>query len=137
MVVPFRRCRDDGCGWLSLRRRPHQGRDQHWRRAGGEREVEDAIFTHPAIAECAVIAIADERWIEAIAAVVVLREGAEVTEDALLAHSRQTLAPFKVPKRVFFAEALPKNTAGKLLKRELRRAYTGQTSAVLGMAASA
>ena len=96
------------------------------------REVEDALFTHPAIAECAVIAIPDERWIEAIAAVVVLREGAEVTEEALAAHSRQTLAPFKVPKRIFFAESLPKNTAGKLLKRELRRHYAGQEGAVMG-----
>ena len=96
------------------------------------REVEDALFTHPAVAECAVIAIPDARWIEAIAAVVVLRDGAEATEDALIAHAMQTLAPFKLPKRVFFAEALPKNTAGKLLKRELRREYAGQDSAVMG-----
>ena len=98
------------------------------------REVEDALFTHPAIAECAVIAIPDEKWIEAIAAVVVLRDGAEATEDALIAHARAGLAPFKLPKRVFFAEALPKNTAGKLLKRELRKHYAGQASAVMGVA---
>ena len=98
------------------------------------REVEDALFTHPAVAECAVIAIPDERWIEAIAAVVVLREGAEASEAALVDHARATLAPFKLPKRVFFAEALPKNTAGKLLKRELRRHYAGQAGAVMGLA---
>ena len=97
------------------------------------REVEDALFTHPAIAECAVIAIPDPRWVEAIAAVVVLREGAEASEDALLDHARATLAPFKLPKRVFFAEALPKNTAGKLLKRELRLRYAGQAGAVMGI----
>ena len=97
------------------------------------REVEDALFTHPAIAECAVIAIPDDRWIEAIAAVVVLRDGAETTEAALVAHARQTLAPFKLPKRVFFADALPKNTAGKLLKRELRKHYSGQAGAVMGV----
>ena len=96
------------------------------------REVEDALFSHPAIAECAVIAIPDERWIEAIAAVVVLRDGAEATEESLVAHSRQSLAPFKVPKRIFFADSLPKNTAGKLLKRELRRQYAGQEGAVMG-----
>ena len=97
------------------------------------REVEDALFTHPAIAECAVIAIPDPRWVEAIAAVVVLREGAEASEEALLDHARTTLAPFKLPKRVFFAEALPKNTAGKLLKRELRLRYAGQAGAVMGI----
>ena len=100
------------------------------------REVEDALFTHPTVAECAVIAIPDERWIEAIAAVVVLRHGAEATEEALIAHGRTTLAPFKLPKRIFFADSLPKNTAGKLLKRELRRHYAGQDGAVMGIAPS-
>ena len=63
------------------------------------REVEDALFTHPAIAECAVIAVPDSVWVEAIAAVVVLREGAEASEAALIAHARQTLAPFKPTTR--------------------------------------
>ena len=98
------------------------------------REVEDAIFTHEAVAECAVIAIPDERWIEAVAAVVVLRDGAEVDEAALIGHARQSLAPYKVPKRVFFTDALPKNTAGKLLKRALRLHYAGQAGAVMGVA---
>jgi fatty-acyl-CoA synthase len=97
------------------------------------REVEDALFTHPAVAEAAVIPVPDTTWIEAIAAVIVLRKGAEVTEAALIAHARASLAPFKVPKRVFFADELPKNTAGKLLKRELRRTYAGQTGAVMGL----
>jgi fatty-acyl-CoA synthase len=88
------------------------------------REVEEALFTHPSVYEVAVIALPDPRWIEAVAAVVVLREGAEATEDALIAHARETLAPFKVPKRVVFASSLPRNTAGKLLKRELRSAYS-------------
>ena len=99
------------------------------------REVEDALFTHPAIAECAVIAVPDPVWVEAIAAVVVLREGEEATEAALIAHARRSLAPFKLPKHVFFAEALPKNTAGKLLKRTLREQYAGQAAAVMGLAA--
>ncbi len=98
------------------------------------REVEDALFTHPAVAECAVIAVPDERWIEAVAAVVVLREGAAADEAALISHARQTLAPFKLPKRVFFADSLPKNTAGKLLKRTLRLQYAGQAGAVMGVA---
>jgi fatty-acyl-CoA synthase len=100
------------------------------------REVEEALFTHPAVAEVAVIAVPDPRWIEAIAAVVVLREGTGLAraeaEPALLAHARERLAPFKVPKRVILAEALPKNTAGKLLKRELRARYAGTGDAALG-----
>jgi fatty-acyl-CoA synthase len=87
------------------------------------REVEEALFTHPAVYEVAVIALPDSKWIEAITAVVVLRPGVEATEDALTEHARTTLAPFKVPKRVIFTDALPRNTAGKLLKRELRAAY--------------
>ncbi len=97
------------------------------------REVEDALFTHPAISEVAVIAVPDPKWIEAVAAVVVLREGAEATEAELVEHARATLAPYKLPKRVFFADSLPKNTAGNLLKRELRVRYSGQTSAVMGI----
>jgi fatty-acyl-CoA synthase len=97
------------------------------------REVEDALFTHPAVSEVAVIAVPDPKWIEAVAAVIVLRDGAEASEAALIEHARATLAPYKLPKRVFFAETLPKNTAGKLLKRELRLRYGGTGSAVLGL----
>ncbi len=100
------------------------------------REVEDALFTHPAIAEVAVIAVPDAKWIEAIAAVVVLRAEsdlpAEDAEPALIAHARALLAPYKVPKRVFVAESLPKNSAGKLLKRELRVRYADTAEAALG-----
>ena len=98
------------------------------------REVEDALFTHPAVSEVAVIAVPDPVWIEAVAAVVVLRDGDDTSPEALIAHARGQLAPFKVPKRVFFAESLPKNTAGKLLKRELRERYSGTAAAVMGVA---
>ncbi len=98
------------------------------------REVEDALFTHPAVSEVAVIAVPDPKWIEAVTAVVVLRDGADATEAALIEHVRDLLAPYKRPKRVFFADALPKNTAGKLLKRELRAQYGGTASAVMGVA---
>jgi len=101
------------------------------------REVEDALFTHPALAEVAVIAIPDAKWIEAVAAVVVLREGAAVSEAELIDHVRPTLAGYKLPKRIFFAESLPKNTAGKLLKRELRTRYSGTATAVMGIETSA
>jgi fatty-acyl-CoA synthase len=92
------------------------------------REVEEALFTHSAVAEVAVIATADPKWIEAVTAVVVLREEAnewpvEQVERDLISHARERLAPFKVPKRVFVAQELPKSTAGKVLKRELRTRY--------------
>jgi fatty-acyl-CoA synthase len=97
------------------------------------REVEEALFTHPAVAEVAVIAVPDPKWIEAVAAVVVLRDGAGPDIEALLlAHARAHLAAYKVPKRIIIAEALPKNTAGKLLKRELRQIYAGTASGTLG-----
>jgi fatty-acyl-CoA synthase len=85
------------------------------------REVEEALFTHPAVSEVAVIGAPDPKWIEAVTAFVVLREGHAATEDALIAHARTLLAPFKLPKRVLFVDNLPRNTAGKLLKRELRK----------------
>jgi len=97
------------------------------------REVEKALFTHPSVSEVAVIAVPDPKWIEAVAAVVVLRDGMAVTEAALIEHARGQLAPFKLPKQVFFAESLPKNTAGKLLKRELRLRYSGTGAAVMGL----
>ncbi|MDE2577018.1 MAG: AMP-binding protein [Rhodospirillales bacterium] len=89
------------------------------------RDVEEALFTHPAVSEVAVIALPDPKWIEAITAVVVLRPGAVADQAALIAHAAAHLAPFKRPKRIIFAEDLPRNTAGKLLKRELRRIHAG------------
>jgi fatty-acyl-CoA synthase len=92
------------------------------------REVEEALYTHPAVAEVAVIGTPHERWIEAITAVVVSRGPADA-ED-VLAHAREHLAPFKVPKAVHFVDELPKNPSGKLLKRELRERFGGDASAV-------
>ncbi|MFF1450354.1 acyl-CoA synthetase [Streptomyces sp. NPDC058274] len=82
------------------------------------RQVEDALYTHEQVAEVAVIGLPDERWIEAVTAVVVPR--GEVTEAELLTHARETLAAFKAPKRVLFVDELPRNASGKILKRELR-----------------
>ncbi|MGW2472496.1 acyl-CoA synthetase [Streptomyces sp. NPDC001665] len=82
------------------------------------RQVEDALYTHPAVAETAVVGLPDERWIEAVTAVVVLK--GEATEDELIAHARERLAHFKAPKRVVFTDALPRNASGKILKRDLR-----------------
>lgn len=84
------------------------------------REVEEALFTHPAVREVAVIPLPDPKWIEAVTACVVRKEGAAVTEAELVEHARRVLAPFKVPKRVLFVDELPRNASGKLLKRVLR-----------------
>ncbi|MEH0474369.1 acyl-CoA synthetase [Streptomyces sp. B21-097] len=82
------------------------------------RQVEDVLYTHEAVAEAAVIGLPDEKWIEAITAVVVAR--GEVSEEELIALARERLAPFKAPKRVLFVDELPRNASGKILKRELR-----------------
>ncbi|PWC39453.1 fatty acyl-CoA synthetase [Azospirillum sp. TSO35-2] len=92
------------------------------------REVEEALYTHPAVAEVAVVALPDPKWIEAVTAFVVLRSGQSADADGLIAHCRHHLASFKLPKRVFFVDQLPRNTAGKLLKRELRRTYADTAS---------
>ncbi|MFE1198093.1 acyl-CoA synthetase [Streptomyces olivaceoviridis] len=91
------------------------------------RQVEDALYTHEAVAEAAVVGLPDERWIEAVTAVVVPR--GEVTEEELIAHVKARLAPFKAPKRVLFVGELPRNASGKILKRELRDRFGGQPGA--------
>ncbi len=93
--------------------------------SGGENiasvEVEQAVASHPAVLEVAVIAHPDERWGEVPAAYVALREGAAATEEEIIAHARQRLAHFKAPKRVVFGP-LPKTSTGKVQKFVLRDA---------------
>jgi fatty-acyl-CoA synthase len=92
--------------------------------SGGEnvssREVEEALYEHPAVSEVAVVAAPDPKWIEAVCAVVVTRPGTSVDEGELITFSKERMAGYKVPKRVVFVDALPKNPSGKILKRELR-----------------
>jgi fatty-acyl-CoA synthase len=87
------------------------------------REVEEVLFTHPAVSEVAVVGLPDPKWIEAVTAFIVLRQGHEVDEAELLTLARKHLAAFKLPKKILFVDQLPRNTAGKLLKRELRKVY--------------
>lgn len=84
------------------------------------REVEDAIYKHTSVAEVAVIGTPDDKWIEAITAVIVLRDGHEATAEEIIEHTRELLAHFKIPKRITFVDELPRNQSGKLLKRALR-----------------
>ncbi len=91
--------------------------------SGGENissiEVEDALYKHPAVMAAAVVALPDEKWGEVPCAYVELRDGAEVTAEAIIAHCREHLAGFKVPKKVVFCE-LPKTSTGKIQKFVLR-----------------
>lgn len=84
------------------------------------REVEEALFTHPAVQEVAVVPLPHPRWIEAVTAFVVVRRDATVDEAILIEHARGRLAAFKVPKRVIFVDELPRNASGKILKRVLK-----------------
>jgi fatty-acyl-CoA synthase len=95
--------------------------------SGGENiypaEVEDVIYGHPDVAECAVIGVPHERWGEVGRAIVVRRAGTALDEEALLEHLDGRLARFKQPRTVVFTEALPRSGAGKVLKAELRKAF--------------
>jgi long-chain acyl-CoA synthetase len=102
---------------------------------GGENvygtEVEDVLFRHPAVLEAAVFGVPDERWGEAVHAVVVLRS--EVSEAELISHCHAAIAGYKVPKRIDFrSEPLPKSGAGKVLKRELRAPFWADRDALVG-----
>lgn len=101
-------------------------------KSGGEnvasREVEEALYTHPDVAEVAVIGVPDPKWVERVCAVVVRRAGTTASEAEILARA-SGLAAFKRPKEVRFVDSLPKNPSGKILKRELRTMF-GDTFAI-------
>ena len=96
-------------------------------KTGGEnvssREVEETVYRLPAVSEVAVIALSDPHWVEAVTAVVVVKSGQQLDEATVVEHCRAQLAHFKCPKRVIFADGLPRNPSGKILKRELRLRY--------------
>ena len=95
--------------------------------SGGEnvypREVENCIFGHEAVADCAVIGVPSERWGETIKALVALKDGAEATEESIIETCRRRIAHFKCPTSVEFIDELPRNASGKVLKRVLREKY--------------
>jgi fatty-acyl-CoA synthase len=94
---------------------------------GGENvssiEVEDAVFSHPAVAEVAVIGIPDDKWGELVTALVVVAEGEQVSEADIVGHCRGKIAGYKIPKKVEFRDAIPRTATGKIQKFKLRESY--------------
>ncbi|PQD97099.1 acyl-CoA synthetase [Pradoshia eiseniae] len=99
--------------------------------SGGENiypaEIEQVLIKHPDIKECAVIGAADEKWGESVKAVIVKREGAELNEEDIIRFCQNQLSSYKKPRQVQFLDALPRNAAGKILKKALRQAEEGVT----------
>ena len=95
--------------------------------SGGENvypaEVENALASHPAIAEVAVIGVPHERWGETVKAIVVLRQGVAATAPELMAFAKERLAGYKCPTSVDFTDVLPRNPSGKVLKKDLREPF--------------
>jgi long-chain acyl-CoA synthetase len=95
--------------------------------SGGEniysREVEEALYTHPAVQEAAVVGIPDEKWGESVKAVVVLRKGVTATEEEIINFCKEHLASYKKPKSVEFWDSLPMTGSGKIMKNEIRDRY--------------
>lgn len=96
-------------------------------KTGGEnvstREVEDVIYLDKRVEEVAVVGVHHPKWVEAVTAIVVPREDETIPEAELVELCKKHLAPFKVPKKIIFADTLPKSPTGKLLKRNLRTDY--------------
>jgi acyl-CoA synthetase (AMP-forming)/AMP-acid ligase II len=94
---------------------------------GGENvssiEVEDAVFSHPAVAEVAVIGVPDDKWGEMVTALVVVTDGGQVTGEEIIAHCRGKIAGYKIPKRIEFRDELARTATGKIQKFKLRESF--------------
>jgi len=99
---------------------------------GGENvyptETENVLYQHPAVFECAVTSAPDERWVEKVQAVVVLKPGVIVTEDELIQFCKSSLAGYKCPKNIYFWESLPKSAVGKILRKEVKKSFWGTSN---------
>ena len=127
-AVTWRRFDEEGYLWLVDRKKDMII-------SGGENvypaEVERVLLDHPAVAEAAVIGVPHPRWVETPVAFIVPRGPAEPGEGELIAHCRQYLAGYKKPSAIILVQELPRNAAGKVLKRHLRETYSDQFSAVM------
>jgi long-chain acyl-CoA synthetase len=96
-------------------------------KSGGEnvysKEVEDILYTHPAVAEAAVVGVPDDKWGEAVKALIIVKQGQKTDPDELIAHCRKGIAGFKCPKSIEFRDSLPKTPLGKINKKALRKPY--------------
>jgi long-chain acyl-CoA synthetase len=84
------------------------------------REVEEVLYEHPAVSEVAVVGVPDDSLGEEVAAAVVLRPGADATEDDIRAYVKERVAAYKYPRKIWFPDELPKGPTGKILKREIK-----------------
>jgi len=104
--------------------------------SGGEnvypKEVEDVIYAHPAVKECAVVSSPSEGWGEIVHAVVVLRDGRSATEREIIDHCKKTLAGYKCPKAVSFWADLPKTVVGKIAKKEVKQKFWDGKERMIG-----
>jgi len=87
------------------------------------KEVEDVLYSHPAVLEAAVFGVPDEKWGEVVKAVISVRSGMKVTEEEIIEHCRKHLASYKKPKSVDFIKELPKSPFGKIWRRKLKEPY--------------
>jgi acyl-CoA synthetase (AMP-forming)/AMP-acid ligase II len=93
-------------------------------------DVEAVLYQHPNVHEAAVIGIPDERYGEALMAVIVPVPGTTISEEAMIAHCRGKIGGYKIPRRFAFLDEMPKSALGKILKTELRRVYASGTEEV-------
>ena len=96
-------------------------------KSGGENvstvEVESLIFDHPKVADATIVGLPHPRWIEAVTAFVVPKQGESITEEEIIQFCKQNLAGYKVPKKVVVLDEIPKNPSGKVLKKDIRNQF--------------
>ena len=127
--------------WVSvgdIAKRDHEGflylldRKKDMIISGGENvspmEVEERLHKHPAVYEAAVVGLPDEKWGEAVTAVVVLKPGMQTTQNDIIEHCRQGLAGFKTPKQIHFVKELAKTASQKISRRLVKQSIAGSVS---------